>query len=310
MAERVSPAERVWDAGRPVDVRSTLAPLRRGAGDPAHRIDADGSFWLAAATPGGGGTLALRALDTTRVLARAWGDGGPWLLDRLPLLLGERDGSDWANLDLGDWPRLRDVLRRRPGMRLSATGLVMDALVPAVLEQRVTGMEARRAWRGLLARYGAPAPGPQVDLRVPPSAATLLAVPSWEWHRLGVDGQRLRAVRAAATVASRLEECVGLDDAAALARLRIVPGIGEWTAAETAQRALGHPDAVSVGDFHLADLVVGFFTGRPRGTDAEMLELLEPWRGQRHRVVRLIELSGVAKPRFGPRYAPLNTRAM
>ena len=171
-------------------------------------------------------------------------------------------------------------------------------------------MEARRAWRGLLARYGAPAPGPQVDLRVPPSAATLLAVPSWEWHRLGVDGQRLRAVRAAATVASRLEECVGLDDAAALARLRIVPGIGEWTAAETAQRALGHPDAVSVGDFHLADLVVGFFTGRPRGTDAEMLELLEPWRGQRHRVVRLIELSGVAKPRFGPRYAPLNTRAM
>ena len=133
MAERVSPAERVWDAGRPVDVRSTLAPLRRGAGDPAHRIYADGSFWLAAATPGGGGTLALRALDTTRVLARAWGDGGPWLLDRLPLLLGERDGSDWANLDLGDWPRLRDVLRRRPGMRLSATGLVMDALVPAVL---------------------------------------------------------------------------------------------------------------------------------------------------------------------------------
>ena len=101
-----------------------------------------------------------------------------------------------------------------------------------------------------------------------------------------------------------------MDDSAALARLRVVPGIGEWTAAETAQRALGNPDAVSVGDFHLADLVVHFFTGRPRGTDAEMLDLLEPWRGQRHRVVRLIELSGVGKPRFGPRYAPLDTRAM
>lgn len=303
-------AERVWDAGRPVDVRSTLGPLRRGAGDPAHRFDAEGWFWLAAATPSGAGTLAVRAVDATRVVGRAWGDGAAWLLDRLPLLLGARDGDAWANLDLCDWPRLRDVLRRRPGLRLSSTGLVMDALVPAVLEQRVTGGQARSAWRGLLVRYGTPAPGPVPDLRVPPSGTALLAVPSWEWHRLGVDGQRLRAVRAVATVEPRMQECVGMDDAAALARLRAVPGVGVWTAAETAQRALGHPDAVSVGDFHLADLVVGFFTGRARGSDEQMLELLEPWLGQRHRVVRLIELSGVAKPRFGPRYAPLDTRAM
>jgi 3-methyladenine DNA glycosylase/8-oxoguanine DNA glycosylase len=89
-----------------------------------------------------------------------------------------------------------------------------------------------------------------------------------------------------------------------------VPGVGEWTAAETAQRALGDPDAVSVGDYHIHDVVVHALTGRPRGDDAEMLRLLEPWRGQRQRIVRLIELSGVAKPRFGPRYAPLDIRAM
>jgi len=174
----------------------------------------------------------------------------------------------------------------------------------------VTGHESSRAWRGLLRRFGATAPGPLPGLRVPPSAATLLDVPTWAWHRLGVDLARQRTIRAAATVASRLEECVGMARAAALARLRVLPGVGEWTAAETAQRALGDPDAVSVGDYHIHDVVVHALTGRPRGDDAEMLRLLEPWRGQRQRIVRLIELSGVAKPRFGPRHAPLDIRAI
>jgi len=127
-------------------------------------------------------------------------------------------------------------------------------------------------------------------LRVPPSPADVLDVPTWDWHRLGVDITRLRAVRAAATVAPRLEECLALPVADALARLRIVPGVGEWTAAETVQRALGDPDTVSVGDFHIHDVVVHALTGRPRGDDAEMLRLLAPWAGQRQRVVRLIEL--------------------
>jgi 3-methyladenine DNA glycosylase/8-oxoguanine DNA glycosylase len=144
-------------------------------------------------------------------------------------------------------------------------------------------------------------------LRVPPDAATLLAIPTWDWHRLGVEAARQRPIRAAATVARRLET---FDRSDVLAKLQLLPGVGPWTAAEAAQRALGHPDAVSVGDYHLHDLVVYALTGRPRGDDAEMLALLQPWAGQRHRVVRLIELSGVAKPRFGPRYAPQDMRAM
>ena len=298
---------RDWAAGRPVDVRSTLAPLRRGRGDPAHRVDADGTFWWAAGTPDGDGTLAVRA-DRGLVTATAWGDGGHWLLARVPALLGA--GDDWSALDLSAWPVLHEVSRHRPGLRLCRTALVLDSLVPAVLEQKVTGGEAHRAWRGLLWRFGSTAPGPREDLRVPPSARALLEVPTWDWHRLGVDGKRQRAIRAAATVAARLEECVAMTPADALARLRVVPGVGEWTAAETAVRALGHPDAVSVGDFHLANVVVHFFTGRARGTDAEMLELLAPWAGQRARVVRLIELAGVGAPRFGPRFAPNDIRAI
>ncbi len=301
---------RRWTAGRPVDLRATLSPVVRGAGDPAHRFEPSGRFWWAARTPAGPGTLTLAVVDARAgvVEAGAWGPGADWLLERVPALLGRAD--DWSALDLSAHPWLAEALRRRPGLRLPATGLVVDALVPAVLEQRVTGTDSRRSWRALLRWHGDPAPGPAADLRLPPDAATLLAVPTWDWHRLGVDLQRSRAIRAAASVAARLEECADLTPELACARLRVVPGVGEWTAAETVQRALGAADTVSVGDFHIHDLVVHALSGRPRGDDAEMLELLAPWAGQRQRVVRLIESSPVRKPRFGPRYAPQDMRAI
>ena len=299
--------QRIWAAGRPVDLGATLGPLRRGTGDPAHRFDPTGRFWWAARTPDGPGTIAIAAAGPT-VTAEAWGAGGEWLLDRLPALLGADD--DWSGLDVAGVPVLQRVRRSRPGLRLPRTGLVLDALVPAILEQKVTGEEARRSWRLLLRKYGEPAPGPTESLRVPPDAAQLLAVPTWDWHRFGVEGKRQAAIRAVATVARRMEECVDLSPDAALARLLAVPGIGVWTAAETAQRALGHPDAVSVGDYHLKNVVVHLLTGEPRGTDEQMLALLAPWTGQRQRVMRLVELAGVGAPRFGPRFNYTDIRAI
>jgi 3-methyladenine DNA glycosylase/8-oxoguanine DNA glycosylase len=313
----VSGVERVWTPGRPVDLRATLGPLVRGTGDPAHRFDAAGRFWWSCTTPAGDGTLTLAAHDPTspaaRVHAQAWGAGADWLLGHVPTLLGAHD--DWAALDLAAMPVLHAVRRRRPGLRLPRTGLVMDALVPAVLEQKVTGQEARRSWRLLLHRFGASAPGPTVPdarsaMRVPPSARVLLDLPSWEWHRLGVDLKRQRAIRAAASVANRLEEAAAMAPDAALARLRLIPGIGEWTAAETAQRSNGHADAVSVGDYHLKNMIMHLFTGRPRGTDEQMLQLLAPWAGQRQRIMRLAELTGIAAPRFGPKFHYTDIRAI
>jgi 3-methyladenine DNA glycosylase/8-oxoguanine DNA glycosylase len=305
-------SERIWDARRPVDVRATLGPLVRGTGDPAHRFDAAGRFWWACATPDGPGTLAVRAAGSL-VTAQAWGAGADWLLDRLPTLLGDAD--DWSGLDVSSVRLLHDTWRSLPGLRLVNTGLVLDALVPAILEQKVTGDEARRSWRLLLRRHGTPAPGPAgglpVDgLRVPPSPQALLDVPTWDWHRFGVDLKRQRAIRAAASVARRLEECVTMPLADALTRLQVVPGIGLWTAAETTQRALGHPDAVSVGDYHLKNSVAHLLTGRPRGSDEEMLELLAPWAGHRQRVMRLIEATGIGAPRYGPRFAYTDIRAL
>jgi 3-methyladenine DNA glycosylase/8-oxoguanine DNA glycosylase len=299
--------ERMWDAGRPVDVRATLWSLVRGTGDPAHRIDSAGRFWGAYATPDGPGTLTVHAAGTVAT-ARAWGAGADWLLDRLPTLLGE--GDDWSDLDVSSVRILHEARRRRPGLRLPNTGLVLDALVPAVLEQKVTGQEARRSWRLLLRRFGTPAPGPAEGMIVPPTPDVLLDVPSWDWHRFGVDLKRQRAIRAAAGVARRLEECTAMTHADARARLQLIPGIGVWTAAETAQRALGDPDAVSVGDYHLPNMVVHLLTGRARGTDDEMLALLAPWAGHRQRVMRLIEVVGISAPRFGPRFAYTDIRAL
>lgn len=296
--------ETVWRPGRPVDVHGTLRPLLRGRSDRAHRL-LDGVFWRCALTPDGPATLALRQSARDEARATAWGPGADWTIASVPDLLGARDSVD------GFVPRHRvvsDMHRAHPGIRVPRTGLVMDSLIPAILEQKVTGKQAHEAWKFLLQRYGSAPPGPApAGMRVPPPMAALLTVPTWDWHRAGVDISRQRAIRAAATVAHRLEECCDLTPADALARLRVVPGIGIWTASETAQRALGDADAVSIGDFHIPHLVGFALIGR-RVDDDGMLELLAEWPGHRHRVVRLIELAGLGKPKYGPRFAPIDYR--
>ena len=298
--------ETVWRPPLPVDVRRTLASLRRGAADPCHRTEPDGSVWRTTRTAAGAATYRLTQRGSGEVHCTAWGDGAEHAVAGLADLLGGRD--DPSGFDPGH-PLLRDLHARHPGLRIPRTGRVFESLVPAVLEQKVTGKEARSSWRWLVQRYGEPAPGPAPrGMRVPPPAETWRRVPSWDWHRAGVDPKRARTVLAAAQVAPRLEEAAGMPSAEAERRLRAVPGIGVWTAAEVAQRALGDADAVSVGDFHLAQFVGWALVGRPLDDDG-MVELLEPWRPHRYRAIRLLECSGIGKPRFGPRLTVQDHRA-
>ncbi|AEW94398.1 DNA-3-methyladenine glycosylase family protein [Streptantibioticus cattleyicolor] len=290
----------------PLDLDLVLGPLRRGPGDPAFRVTPDGSLWRATRTPDGPATLRLTPRDGG-VRAETWGPGAAWLLDRLPELLGAHDEP------AGFTPRHRlvhEAHRRHPGLRLCRTGLVLESLIPSILEQKVTSDEAYRAWRLLLQRYGEPAPGPAEwvgRMRVMPAPRAWALIPSWGWHQAGVDAKRsatiLRAVRAAA----RMEEAAAMTPERAAARLQALPGIGPWTAAETVQRTHGDPDAVTVGDLHLPGVVGHALTGA-RTDDAGMLELLAPYAGQRHRAVRLILLTGVRPPRRAPRFAPRDFR--
>ncbi|MFD9124310.1 DNA-3-methyladenine glycosylase family protein [Kitasatospora sp. NPDC059571] len=300
-------ASRTWRPPYPLDLAAVISPLRRGAGDPTIRTDA-GTVWRASRTPAGLGTLRITEWRAEgAVAAAAWGPGAEWLLEQMPAMLGANDDPDDLLLPPG---KLRDVQRRNPGLRLGATGLVMDSLVPAVLEQKVTVTEAHRAWRYLLRRHGTPAPGPgaELGLVVPPSARDWALVPSWSWHRAGVDAKRTETILRAVRLAPRLEEASAMAGSQAAGRLMHVPGIGPWTAAETLQRCNGDPDAVSVGDLHLPNTVAWALAGRARGTDEEMLELLAPYAGHRHRVCRLIRALGVRAPRFGPRLAPNDHR--
>ena len=287
----------VWRPAEPVSVGLTLAALQRGAGDPTQLAAPDGGLWRTALTPAGAAALHL-SVGRDGVRSQAWGPGAEWLVAQVPALLGAQD--DVSGFDPVH-PVIREAWRRLSHMRLPSLGLVMECLVPAALEQRVTGREARSSYRWLLRRYGEPAPGPApAGMRVMPPPSVWKRIPSWEWHRANVDPVRARTIIAAAEVAHRLEESLVLDRSVRLQRLRAVPGIGAWTAAEVAQRAWGDPDEVSVGDFHLPALVGWALVGKPVDDDG-MLELLAPYPGHRHRAVRLVEMSGVRKPAFGPR---------
>ncbi|MEU6972772.1 DNA-3-methyladenine glycosylase 2 family protein [Kitasatospora aureofaciens] len=301
----MGPLGRTWRPPFPLDLAHVIGPIHRGAGDPVSAWS-PGELWRTFRTPAGTGTLRITARPATgEIHATAWGEAADWLLERLPTLLGATDTPEQLLLPPGP---LREVQRRNPGLRLCATGLVLDSLIPAIMEQKVTVLEARRGMRYLVRRHGTPAPGPRPDLRVMPSARQWAAIPSWEWHKAGVDPKRAATILRAVRLAPRLEEASTMTGKQAFERLMTVPGIGIWTAAETLQRSNGDPDAVSVGDYHLANHIGHFFTGRARSTDEQMLELLAPYAGQRHRVCKLAFLAGASAPRFGPRLSPNDHR--
>jgi 3-methyladenine DNA glycosylase/8-oxoguanine DNA glycosylase len=277
---------------------------------------ASGSFARASWMASGPATLVVRSA-ARELVAEGWGPGADEALERLPALVGLDDDAT------GFEPRLHPVVaalaRRHDGLRLGRTGAVFEALLPAILEQKITGAEAFRSLRRLVRAVGIAAPG-SVGLWMPARAAEVAGLRSWTFPRLGIEPRRGALLQRVARDASRLETVasvaarptagpIEVGEAAALeARLRAYPGIGPWTSAEVRIRALGDPDAVSVGDAHLSHLVGWALARERRATDERMLELLAPWAGHRQRVIRLLEAAGIKAPRFGPRVAPRDLR--
>ena len=287
------PIERTLTFPGPVSPGHTLAPHRRGPHDPCFQIDSDGSIWRTSQQSSGGVTARIHRTATDTVSCQAWGAGAEEFVDALPALLGVDDDATGFE---PTHPTVAAAAARVRHLRIGRTSRVLEAIIPAVLEQRVPGVDAFRSWRLLVTRYGTPAPGPApAMMRVPPSAEAWRAIPSWEFHRANVDPGRARTLVGCAQRADSLERLRSGD------ALTSLPGVGVWTAAETAQRAFGDADALSVGDYHVAKMIGWTLLGRPVD-DAQMVELLEPMRPHRYRVVRLLEVSGLARePRRGPR---------
>lgn len=303
--------ERIWTPPHPTDLGATLSSLQHGAYDPTFQWLARGrDALLTRRFDGLVTTLRLTQLNAERLRARAWGEGAARAIERAPEICGKND--DTASF-VPLLPELEAEHRRRDGMRIPRTGELFAELVPVVLEQKVIAAQATTSYRRLIMRYGDPAPGPLPDevsarMRVAPEAATWRRIPSWDWHRAGVDPSRSRTVVQLAARASSIDRLASLSAADARARLESLPGVGVWTSAEVAQRALGDADAVSVGDYHLRKHVGHALEGRDF-TDEEMIAALEPWRGQRFRAVRLILAAGPRRPKRGPRMEKVDYRA-
>ncbi len=299
--------QRVWRPSWSCPVGQILRQQRHGAGDPTFvvtdRQAANPTYWRGIGTPVGPATLRLRArpLDG-EVECEAWGPGAEWALDSVPAMLG---AADEVEVFEARHPVLIDAQRHHPDWRIGRTGLVMEALVCAIIEQKVTGQEAFAGFRALVRRHGRSAPGSGADLglMIQPDPETLRTIPSWEWLRLHIDPARSRAIVSVARVATSLERCAGLPADETDRRLRSLPGIGVWTSAETRVRALGDPDAVSFGDYHVAKDVGWALTGTPFDDD-ELAAYLEPWRPQRGRVPAYLAMMGHRRPRHGPKMAP------
>ncbi len=279
----------------PYDLAGTLFPLRRGTGDPTMRIER-GVTWRAARTPDGPVTLLLEQMNGA-VRATAWGAGASWALDHAPGLIGAED-------DVSAFVAHDDVMARmwkeHRSARLTRALDVVRTLIAAILEQKVVGMEARRAWRRMTIALSEPAPG-EAGLMLPPDPATVAEVPYYRFHPWGVERRRAEVIRAVCARAASLEALADVPFDDARRRLEAMPGIGPWTTAEVIRLSFGDPDAVSVGDYHLPDIVGWAFAKEQRGTDERMLELLEPYRGQRGRVQVLLERSQITPPAYGPR---------
>lgn len=274
-----------------------LSAYRFGAGDPTTRFG-NGEFWRASFTPDGAATLRI-AWNSGGIDAEAWGAGRDWMLERVTAMTGELDpGFEFEDAH----PAVLRAQRNHPKVRFGASHMLFHELLPTILGQRITAGEAIRQWHLLCRRLGEPAPGPAPGLLLPPSPAALIGRPAWWFHPLGIEAKRAEALRAVAKHAGTLWAWAVLPTAEVVAKLALLPGVGPWTIGSVMASAIGDPDAVAVGDFHLKNLVSYALAGEPRGTDERMLALLAPYAGQRGRVVRLLQLDGHAPPAFGPRH--------
>jgi 3-methyladenine DNA glycosylase/8-oxoguanine DNA glycosylase len=273
-----------FSLGRPPNLIQTLAWARMGGADPCLHI-VNGSVWRATRTPQGPATQHLSRASDGTIHVQAWGDGADWLIQHAPSLCGALDDpSSFAP----EQPLLKHLVHRHPGLRIGRTAAVFETAMLVSLEQRVATRDAWHSWRLMIRALGEPAPGPLPGLWVPPSPERIARTPYDAFHRFGIERRRADILRRLALAARRLEETVALPLDAAYQRFAAISGVGSWTSARIALIALGDIDAVPLGDLHIPHMVSTALAGERRGSDERMLELLEPFRGHRARVIRLL----------------------
>ncbi len=272
-----------------IDVSATIA----GAKGPV--LVGPGEARWSTNTPEGPGTLSLEPKGS-EVAASAWGPGAEWLLEQAPKLYGAAD-------DLTGWApqgNIAEYWRRHP-FRLARTDRPWDALVGAVLGQKVQTTAARASRRAIARTFGQPAPGPFGGW-ILPTAEAMAQLSYFDLHPMGVERKRADTLIRVAREMKRIRSLTDRTPREVQQRLEHIRGIGPWTSGLVTAVSMGDADAVPTGDFHLPNGAAWWLAGEPRGTDERMLELLAPYEGHRWRTLRIVKALGPA-PRYGPRLA-------
>lgn len=286
-----------------IDLRNTLQQIGVYRVDPTHR-SAPGAFAKAVLTPAGPGVMQLAWNSSGDVDAEAWGSGAEWLIDRVDRWVGTND--DLCGFDPAAHPKVERWWRDHSGLRLAALGVIWQELVLVLLGQRVTTEEAARSWNRICRTWGEPAPGP-ADLMLPPTPDVIAGLTYRELHQANVDRRRADAILVAARRANRLEEAAAMNVDDAYQRLTALPGLGAWTATATLVSSHGHPDVIVLRDYGQPTTVNYAFTGDAErlppdeGGDEIMCAHLEPWRGHRQRIIRLLFAAKIQAPRRRPK---------
>jgi len=300
MLERGSTTDRTAVDRRTVDLGATLGWYRHGASDPTTWLDRCGRFVRGTWTPDGPATVAIHWSPDGRIDAETWGPGADCLMATVPGLLGDLDeGAD--HLETDPHPTVAACARARRHVRHSRSGSLYHELLPTILEQRITAGEAKQQWARLCFELSAPAPGPFSRLYLPPAPGVLRRQPSWWFHPLGIERKRAQTLIEVARHASKMWEWADRAPREAERMLQLIPGVGVWTTGVALGPALGDADAVPVGDYHVKNIIGFNLAGEARASDERMLQLLEPYAGQRGRVVRSVCAHGASARKFGPR---------
>ena len=152
---------------------------------------------------------------------------------------------------LGADPALAPLVAKAPGRRVTGAVDGVEAAFRMVLGQQVSLAAGATLTARLVARAGKPLTAPDGALtHVFPTAE---AVAGADLSAMGMPASRVRTLRAVAEALAdgRLVLDAGAERSAADAALRSLPGIGPWTAAMVALRALHDPDAFPSGDLGL-----------------------------------------------------------
>jgi 3-methyladenine DNA glycosylase/8-oxoguanine DNA glycosylase len=276
---------------RGYELGSSFVMQRVGRLDPTARKE-DGRFVKSAATPEGPVTVELTLHERGTVRAQAWGPGARYALERVSAWVGNEDRPETFAPENETIKRLARVAG---GIRLGRSPFPFDLHAALVVQQRVTFAEAAESFRRIAREHGHVAPGPFGTV-IFPGYDVLRRIPSYEYRRLGLDTKRAAALIEAARLAPRVVRAAerGLQEARRY--LMAIPGTGPWTTELLLGLGFGDADALPLGDVHLPHDVTFALTGEPWGSDARMVELLEPFRPNRFRVLRLITLAGPRRP--------------